>query len=159
MTLASIVPVVGMGTGFNILIVDMMLHEKWEVVLTYFKSMDMEINIYRSCGVEECRHPHKRSYNIFTRLAMNTAVNKVELLHARPWIPGIEKSIFTIVIHQWRSPLRLCKNNRRMWCHNASTRRSCDVTDQLWWRRNAKSENTVLSDNGEISDRLLWEIK
>ena len=27
-------------------------------------------------------------------------------LHAKPWIPGGEKSIFTVVIHQWRSPLR-----------------------------------------------------
>ena len=27
-------------------------------------------------------------------------------LHAKPWIPGCEISIFTAVIHQWRSPLR-----------------------------------------------------
>ena len=25
--------------------------------------------------------------------------------HAKPWIPGGEKSIFTVVIHYWRSPL------------------------------------------------------
>ena len=30
---------------------------------------------------------------------------------------------------------------------------SRDVTDQLWWRHNAKSEKTVLSDNGEIGNR------
>ena len=38
-----------------------------------------------------------------------------------------------------------------IWSHNASIPRSRDVTDQLWWRHNAKSEKTVLSDNGEIS--------
>ena len=27
-------------------------------------------------------------------------------LHAKPWIPGGAKSIFAVVIHQWRSPLR-----------------------------------------------------
>ena len=27
-------------------------------------------------------------------------------LHAKPWIPGGEKAIFTAVIHWWRSPLR-----------------------------------------------------
>ena len=29
------------------------------------------------------------------------------------------------------------------------------VTDQLWWRHDAKSEKTVLSDSGEMSDRWL----
>ena len=38
---------------------------------------------------------------------------------------------------------RLCadlgvQNNRWIWRHNASTLRSRDVTDQLWWRHNAK---------------------
>ena len=37
-------------------------------------------------------------------------------------------------------PICACKNNRRMSRHNASTSRSRDVTDQLWWRHNAKSE-------------------
>ena len=27
-------------------------------------------------------------------------------LHAKPWIPGGAKSIFTVVIHKWRSPMR-----------------------------------------------------
>ena len=56
----------------------------------------------------------------------------------------------------WKKVVRYfltCKNNRRIWRHNASTLPSRDVTDQLCWRHNAKSENTVLSDNGEISDR------
>ena len=34
-----------------------------------------------------------------------TNVEDTYFLHAKPWIPGGEKSIFTVVIHQWRSPL------------------------------------------------------
>ena len=33
---------------------------------------------------------------------------------------------------------------------------SCDVTDQLWWRHNVKSEKTVPSDNGEMKYRWLF---
>ena len=49
----------------------------------------------------------------------------------------------------------MCKNNWRIWRHNASTPHSHDVTDKLWWRHNAKSEKTVLSDNGEIRN---WQL-
>ena len=49
-----------------------------------------------------------------------------------------------------------CKNNRRIWRHNASASRSHDVTDQLWWRHNVKSGKTVPSDNGEMSDWWLF---
>ena len=45
------------------------------------------------------------------------------------------------------------QNNRRIWRHNASTPRSRDVTDHLWWCHNAKLEKTVPSDNGEINNR------
>ena len=34
--------------------------------------------------------------------------------------------------------------------------RSRDVTDQLWGRHNAKSENTFLGDNGDMNDWLLF---
>ena len=51
------------------------------------------------------------------------------------------------------APICACKNNRRIWNHSASALRSRDVSDQLWWRHNAKSENTVHSDNSESSDR------
>ena len=34
--------------------------------------------------------------------------------------------------------------------------RSLDLTDQLWWRHNAKSEKALLDDHGEISDRCLF---
>ena len=40
-----------------------------------------------------------------------------------------------------------------MWRHNASSR---DVTDQLWWRHNAKSEKTILGDNGEMGNQWLF---
>ena len=36
------------------------------------------------------------------------------------------------------APSCACKSNRRIWRHSASTSRSPDVTDQLWWRHNAK---------------------
>ena len=35
------------------------------------------------------------------------------------------------------APICACKNNRRIWRHNASISRSRDVTDHLWWRHNA----------------------
>ena len=41
---------------------------------------------------------------LFSLLAR--VINIIQFLHARPWIPGDEKSIFTVVIHYWRSPLR-----------------------------------------------------
>ena len=54
------------------------------------------------------------------------------------------------------APVCACKNSRRIWRHNASTPPPRDVTEQLWWRHNAGSEETVLGDNGEISDRWLF---
>ena len=49
-----------------------------------------------------------------------------------------------------------CKNNRWIWHHNASISRSWDVTDQLWWRHNAKAEKTFpghVGDNGKLNDQ------
>ena len=37
--------------------------------------------------------------------------------------------------------------------HNTSISRSHDVTDQLWWRHNARSEKAALGNNGEMSAR------
>ena len=48
--------------------------------------------------------------------------------------------------------LRVQEQSTNMTSH-ASTPRSRDATDQLWWRHNAKSTKIVLSDNGEINDR------
>ena len=53
------------------------------------------------------------------------------------------------------APILACKNNRRIWRHNASTSHSRDVTYQLWWRHNAKSANTVLSDNEEMNESMI----
>ena len=52
------------------------------------------------------------------------------------------------------APICACKNNRRIWRHNASISRSRDFTDQLWWRHNATAENTFLGNNDETNDRL-----
>ena len=46
---------------------------------------------------------------------------------------------------------RLQKQSMNM-TSNASVSRLRDVTDQLWWRHNAKSKNTVLDDNCIMSD-------
>ena len=54
------------------------------------------------------------------------------------------------------APICECKNSRWRWRHDASTTRSHDLIDQLWWHHNAKSEKDVLSDNGEISDRWVF---
>ena len=48
------------------------------------------------------------------------------------------------------APICTCKDNGRIWHHNAS---SLDVRYQLWWRHNAKSQKTVFGDNGKMSDR------
>ena len=57
------------------------------------------------------------------------------------------------------APICACKNNRRIWRHNASISRSRDVTEQLWWRHNAKSKKTVLDDICDMNDRWLFSEK
>ena len=59
--------------------------------------------------------------------------------------------LFTSEDRLW--PIHVRKNNQRLWRHNANTPSWHDITDQLWWLHNAKSEKTVLGYNGEISDR------
>ena len=54
------------------------------------------------------------------------------------------------------APICTCKNNRRTWHHNASTSHSLDVTDQLWWHHNPKSEKTILENNCEMCDPWLF---
>ena len=41
------------------------------------------------------------------------------------------------------------KKNQQIWRHNPG---SHDVTDQLWWLHNAKTENTILGEDGKMSD-------
>ena len=43
-----------------------------------------------------------------------------------------------------------CENNRQISCHHESTSHLRHFTGQLWWHHNAKSEKTVLGDNGEM---------
>ena len=54
------------------------------------------------------------------------------------------------------APICACKNNRRIWRHNAGISRSRNVTDQLWCRHNAKSEKTVPDDNCDMSNPWLF---
>ena len=57
------------------------------------------------------------------------------------------------------APICACKNNRRIWRQDAGITRSRDVTDQLWWRHNAKSEKTVLDNDCDMSDWWLFSKK
>ena len=82
-----------------------------------------------------------------------------EFLHAKPWIPGGDIHGCYSLVKIAFAPICACKNNRQKLRHNANASRSRDVTDQLWWRHNVESEKTVLSDNGEMSDRWLFVAK
>ena len=91
------------------------------------------------------------------------------------WSPGSTISSYMLSQEYWvakhlflvwygcYSPVKIafvaicaCKNNQQIWHHNVSTSRSHDVTYQLWWHHNPKSENTILSDTGEMSDQWLF---
>ena len=86
---------------------------------------------------------HKKS-NFLTRYAVNTGWWEIDI-----------HDCYSLVQIAF-APIYACKNNRQIWRHNASISRSRDVTDLLWWRHNAKSETTVLSDSCEMSDRWLF---
>ena len=70
----------------------------------------------------------------------------------------VARSRYSRLLFTSEDRLCACKNNRRIWRHNAGNPRSRDVTDQLLWRHNTKSEKTVLSDNGEIG-KLLFSVE
>ena len=84
--------------------------------------------------------------HFLTRQAMNTGWRKIDIY-----------GCYSLVKIDFGP---ICKNNRRIWRHNASTSRSRDVTDQLWWCHNAESEKTGLGDNGEMSEQwlILWDL-
>ena len=54
------------------------------------------------------------------------------------------------------APICVCKDNRWIWHHNASTSLSHVVTDRLWRGHNVMLEKTVFSDNGEMSNQWLF---
>ena len=56
-------------------------------------------------------------------------------------------------------PICSCKNSQVIWHHSVSTSHLRDITDQPWWLYNAKSEETVLGDNGEMSDWWLFLVE
>ena len=37
--------------------------------------------------------------------------------------------------------------------------RICVTSDQLWWHHNAKSEKTIISDKGEMSDQWFFLVE
>ena len=83
--------------------------------------------------------------------------------HAKAWISDC--GWWEIDIHGSYSlvkiafaPICPCKNNRRIWRHNASTSRSLNVIDQPWGRHNALVRETknVRGDNCELIDQLFF---
>ena len=78
-----------------------------------------------------------------------SSIKEIDFLHPKPWILGDEKLIFTVVIHQWRSPLHQSLRARTI---NAD-----DVTMLVLHVRMTPQincgEKTVLGDNGAMSDR------
>ena len=78
-----------------------------------------------------------------SRLAVNTGRREINVHGC--W--SLVKTTF--------APICACNIIQRIWCHNASTIRSRDVTHELWWRHNTISAKTNLSENGEISYRQL----
>ena len=67
-------------------------------------------------------------------------------LHTKPWIPGGEKSIFTVVIHLWRSPLHQFMRAR--------TIEEYDVTMSFTWRHKL---TVVMSQCYVKKDRPWWQ--
>ena len=92
-------------------------------------------------------------HNIFTlsikmTLKYNTSMTqcKTGFLHVNTWWWEINiHSCYSLVKIAF-APICACKSNRQIWRHNASTPSSRDVTNQLWWHHNAKSESTVPSN-------------
>ena len=56
------------------------------------------------------------------------------------------------------APICACKNNRRIWRHNASAPPLRDVTVQLWWRHNAGSEKTLATVAKSAIDNCFYRI-
>ena len=79
-----------------------------------------------------------------TRLALNTGWWEID-------INGCY-SLVKIAFAQ----ISMCKNNRRIWRHNASSSRLREVTYALWWLHYARSEMTVHGNSCEMSDQWLF---
>ena len=57
------------------------------------------------------------------------------------------------------APICACKKTIDEYDVTVLVPRSRDVTDQLWWRHNIKSEKIVIGDNGEMRDRWLFLVE
>ena len=114
------------------------------------------------CSAPVCQHQQSTSRtveNLSTKRPMKNKQNK------RSWaaeynlcgLSGVAfRKMANVHVKIAFVPICACKNSRRIWRHNASTSRSLDVTDHPWWRHKAKSENTILVDNGEMSVRYFF---
>ena len=79
------------------------------------------------------------------------------LLHSKPWIPGDEKSIFTVVIPNRRSPLRQFARVRIIDEYDIIMPvPRVRVTSQINCGDVTKSEKNFLGINGEMSDRWMF---
>ena len=68
--------------------------------------------------------------------------NDLVFIYAKPWMPGGEKSIFTVVIHQWRSPSRQFARARTIDEYDFTMpvpRVRVTSHIDLWWRHSVKS--------------------
>ena len=55
--------------------------------------------------------------SLFCKMQSGTVITLYNIIYsyqAKPWIPGGKKSVFTVVIHVWRSPLRQFARARTM---------------------------------------------
>ena len=136
--------------------------ESWTIQLKYtFETKQERIKVsYHPTN----HHGHTNHWSVYVSLEREL----ISITQIINWVHGPEPrlsggntfSYRKIDIHGCYSlvkiaftPICTCKNNRQIWRHNASISRSRDVTDQLWWRHNTKSENAVLGDSCEMSDR------
>ena len=86
-------------------------------------------------------HPVVREIRFITHKALNTGWWEIDI-----------HSCFSLVYVVF-ALIHTCKNNQWLCCHNdASTLCPANVTG---WHHNAKSENTVLAENGEMNNQWL----
>ena len=97
-----------------------------------------------------CSLPNIKSY----------IINLLIMIIYKLRIPGGEKSIFTVVIHQWRLPLHLLRVQKQ------STNFTSQYLAFIWrhrstvvWRHNSKSEQTILGHHCKMSNWLLFIVE
>ena len=128
-------------------------HFRLKPLITYYILQDSDI-LFNPTNVK-CRHVaknenqgvkvcissnYKENSNLIFLHAVNTRWQEINIY-------GCYSPVKIVFV-----PIRACKNNWQIWCHNASTLHSRDVTDHLLGHHNTKSQKTILGDNGKMSD-------